>query len=68
MYWHKIVFSLGFLIAGPTGHFSQGKHAKWKEQQRPVSQAAGGLGGGNSKILEDFHPDPWGFMIQFDEP
>eukprot|EP00434_Breviolum_minutum_P020058 symbB.v1.2.017694.t1/scaffold1385.1/size122333/3 len=22
-----------------TGHFSQGKHAKWKEQQRPVSQA-----------------------------
>ena len=24
------------------------------------------LGGGNSNILH-FHPDPWGFMIQFDE-
>ncbi len=24
------------------------------------------LGGGNSNILGNFHPDTWGFMIQFD--
>ena len=24
------------------------------------------LGGGNSKYFLNFHPDPWGFMIQFD--
>ena len=25
------------------------------------------LGGGNSNIFWNFHPDPWGFTIQFDD-
>ena len=27
----------------------------------------GDLGRGNSNIFEIFHPEKWGFMIQFDE-
>ena len=38
----------------------------WTRQKNNKYVSNSDLGGGNSKIF-DFHPDPWGFMIQFDE-